>query len=60
MADSSGILVVVETADGQPVDLVFEMLGLARRLADSQGGAVTAAALGTGLNGIGVLDHFDL
>ena len=53
MADSSGILVVVETADGQPVELVFEMLGLARRLADGAGGAVTAAALGTGLDGIG-------
>ncbi len=53
MAESSGILVVVETADGQPVDLVFEMLGLARRLADSLGGTVTAVALGTGLDSIG-------
>ena len=53
MADNSGILVVVETAGGQPVDLVFEMLGLARRLADSLEGAVTAVALGTGLDGIG-------
>ena len=53
MADNSGILVVVETADGQPVDLVFEMLGLARRLIDGRGGAVTAVALGTGLDGIG-------
>ena len=53
MADNRGILVVVETADGQPVDLVFEMLGLARRLADSLEGAVTAVALGTGLDGIG-------
>ena len=53
MAKGSGILVVVETADGQPVDLVFEMLGLARRLADSLGGTVTAVALGTGLDSIG-------
>ena len=53
LADSSGILVVVETADGRPVDLVFEMLGLARRLADGLGGTVTAAALGAGLDGIG-------
>ncbi|MDD9983625.1 MAG: electron transfer flavoprotein subunit alpha/FixB family protein [Gammaproteobacteria bacterium] len=53
VADSSGIMVVVETADGRPVDLAFEMLGLARRLADGLGGAVTAAALGAGLDGIG-------
>ena len=53
MADNSGILVVVETAEGQPVDLVFEMLGLARRLADRTDGAVTAAVLGVGLDGIG-------
>ena len=53
VADSSGILVVVETADGRPVDLVFEMLGLARRLADGPGGAVTAVVLGAGLEGIG-------
>ena len=53
MAESNGILVVVETADGQPVDLVFEMLGLARRLADSLGGTVTAVALGTNLDGVG-------
>ena len=54
MADNSGILVVVETDDGQPIDLSFEMLGLARRLADGLGGgAVAAVALGTGLDGIG-------
>ena len=53
MADNSGILVVIETADGQPIDPAFEMLGLARRLAGGVGGAVTAVALGTGLNGIG-------
>ena len=53
MADNSGILVVIETADGQPVDPACEMLGLARRLAGGVGGAVTAVALGTGLNGIG-------
>lgn len=53
MADNSDILVVVETAGGRPVDLVFEMLGLARRLAGGRGGAVTAAVLGVGLDGIG-------
>ena len=53
MAENSGILVVIETADGQPIDLAFEMLGLARRLAGGVGGAVTAVALGTGLNGVG-------
>ena len=53
MADNSGIVVVVETAEGHPVDLVFDMLGLARCLADDLGGTVTAAALGTDLGGIG-------
>ena len=53
MAENSGILVVIETADGQPIDLAFEMLGLARRLAGGVGGAVTAVALGTGLNRVG-------
>ena len=53
MAQNSGIVVVIETADGQPIDLAFEMLGLARRLAGGVGGAVTAVVLGTGLNGVG-------
>ena len=40
MADNRDILVVVETTDGKPIDLAFEMLGLARRLADDLDGAV--------------------
>ncbi len=53
MADSSGILIVVETADGKPNDLSFEMLSLARGLAGDLGGSVTAVALGNGLDGVG-------
>ena len=53
MPDNGHILVIVETADGRPIDLTFEMLGLARRLADGSGGTVTAVALGNGLDGTG-------
>ena len=53
MTENAGILVVVETADGRPVDLAFEMLSLARRLADGAGGAVSAAVLANGVDGIG-------
>lgn len=53
MAENRDVLVVVETAEGRPIDLTFEMLGLARRLADESGGAVTAVALGSGLDGVG-------
>jgi electron transfer flavoprotein alpha subunit len=53
MADNRDILVVVETTDGKPIDLAFEMLGLARRLADDLDGAVTAVVLGSGLDGAG-------
>ena len=53
MPDNADIMVVVETADGRPVDLTFEMLGLARRLADGPGGSVTAVVLGNGMDGIG-------
>ena len=31
---NNGVLVVVEVAEGQPVDLGLEMLGLARQLTD--------------------------
>ena len=53
MPDNGDILVIVETADVRHIDLTFEMLGLARRLADGPGGTVTAVALGNGLDGIG-------
>lgn len=54
MTEYNGILVVVETADSKPVDLAFEMLGLARRLVDDGlGGPVTAVVLGNELDGAG-------
>jgi electron transfer flavoprotein alpha subunit len=44
MADScKDFLVVAETANGWTSDLALELLGLARRLADASGGAVSAA-----------------
>jgi electron transfer flavoprotein alpha subunit len=49
----SPVFVVVETADGRPVDLCYEMLGLARRWADAAGGTVHAGVLGHGLDGVG-------
>ena len=51
--NNSGILVVVEVANGQPVDLGKEMLGLARQLTGNLGGTVTAVAFGAGLENIG-------
>ena len=52
---NNGVLVVVEVAESQPVDLGLEMLGLARRLTDGLDGAGTAVAFGTGLKNIGGL-----
>ena len=51
--NNTGALVVVEVAESQPNDLGLEMLGLARRLADSMGGTVTAVAFGTELEPTG-------
>jgi electron transfer flavoprotein alpha subunit len=53
MTENTGVLVVVETADGKPADLTFEMLGLARRLVEGVGGAVSAVVLGNGVDGVG-------
>ena len=50
---NNGVLVVVEVAESQPVDLGLEMLGLARQLIDGLGGVVTAVAFGAGLENIG-------
>ena len=47
--DNNGVLVVVEVAKSQPVDLGIEMLALARQLTDNLGGVVTAVAFGAGL-----------
>ena len=51
--NNSGVLVVIEVADGQPVDLGKEMLGLAGQLTENLGGTVTAVAFGAGLENIG-------
>ena len=51
--NNSGVLVIVEVEDSQPIDLALEMLALARRLTDNIGGTVTAVAFGTGLENIG-------
>ncbi|MDP6786031.1 MAG: electron transfer flavoprotein subunit alpha/FixB family protein [Rhodospirillales bacterium] len=53
LCSRSDIAVLAEFADGAPLPLATEMLGLARRLADETGGAVTAMALGTGMAGAG-------
>ena len=53
--NKNGVLVVVELAESQPVDLGLEMLALARQLTDSLGGAVTAVAFGTGIENTGEL-----
>ena len=51
--NNNGVLVVVEVVESQPIDLGLEMLALARRLTDSNGGIVTAVAFGTGLESTG-------
>jgi electron transfer flavoprotein alpha subunit len=51
MGASGKLLVLVETVQGRPIGLAFEMLGLARRLADASGGTVDACVLGSGLDG---------
>lgn len=53
MTDSSAILVLVETADGRPIPLGHELLGLARRLSDAGGGDVVALVPGSELGDIG-------
>ncbi len=49
MSLPGGILVIAEAEDGIVTDLSFEMLGLARNLADAMGGRVEAVLLGVGL-----------
>ena len=51
--NNNGVLVVVEVVESQPIDLGLEMLALARRLIDSNGGIVTAVAFCTGLESTG-------
>lgn len=53
MTNPSTIFVVVEATEGRPIDLCYEMLGLARRLVAASGGAVHACVLGNGLDEVG-------
>ena len=53
MTNPSTVFVVVELAEGRPIDLCYEVLGVARRFADAMGGSVHACVLGSGLDGIG-------
>ena len=53
MADGTGIAVVVEAEGPTPAPLANEFLGLARRLADGAGGAVSAILLGRDIEGAG-------
>lgn len=53
MGDRGKFFVLVEAVDGRAIDLAYEMLGLARRLADASGGTVEACVLGSGLDGVG-------
>ncbi|MGE0683738.1 MAG: electron transfer flavoprotein subunit alpha/FixB family protein [Candidatus Binatia bacterium] len=48
MTNESGVLVIAELVDGKVTGLTAELLGLARRLADTLGGPVSAAVLGDG------------
>ena len=53
MADRNGIVVVVEMEGRTPAPLAYELLGLARRLSDGAGGAISAILLGRGIEGAG-------
>jgi electron transfer flavoprotein alpha subunit len=53
VTNPSNVIVVVEAPEGRPIDLCFEMLGLARRWVDASGGAVHACVLGNGIDGVG-------
>lgn len=49
MSAANGILVIAEAEGGVPTDLSHEMLGLARRLAETTGGTVETVLLGEDL-----------
>ena len=48
MAGETGVLVLAEHSGGQLLGISTELLGAARRLADAQGGNVTAVSFGSG------------
>ena len=49
MANESGVLVVGEVADGALVSITDELLGAAHRIAESLGGQVSLALIGSGV-----------
>lgn len=51
--DSSSFFVICEVVDSHLLSLSYEVLGLARTLADSAGGTVHAGLVGSGLGGLG-------
>jgi electron transfer flavoprotein alpha subunit len=53
MTAAIDVLVVIEMAEGRPLDLSYEMLGLARTCVDAGGGSVHACVLGSALDDIG-------
>ena len=51
MTGNKGVLVVADIADGEPASLTYELLGMARRLAEELGGEVSATLFGGGTEG---------
>ena len=53
MTSPSNLLVIVEVIEDRPIDLAYEMLGLAHKLVDESGGTVQACILGNDLDNLG-------
>ena len=51
MSDTGGVLIVAETLDGALAPISAELVGAGKRLADELGTTLTAALLGSGLDG---------
>lgn len=52
MSDNSGVLILAEASNGKIGGLTTELLGAARRMADTTGEKVAALVVGTGLSGV--------
>jgi electron transfer flavoprotein alpha subunit len=52
MANESGVLVIAETDEATPEAITFELLAAGRRLANELGQKVTAALIGSGVEGV--------
>jgi electron transfer flavoprotein alpha subunit len=50
MTNESDVLVLAELAQGEPIEVTYELLGLARRLVEGLGGRVSATVLGNGVD----------